>query len=221
MNRVQGKTFSSKEGILVIDTNLPGHNAQQDGSDLPQSESSLVPTEQSAPQRSRSELERFISDLIQIALPSVILAVVIHVFLAQATVVYGQSMEPSLHPTERLVIEKVSYYFDAPERYDIVVLDLPQMPELLIKRVIGLPGETIEIRNGVVFVDGNAQDEVYVSIPGETQYGPVTLRPMTYFVMGDNRINSNDSRSFGPVDRSSVVGRAWLRYWPFREFRIF
>ncbi len=212
----------------MLDSDFSAENQVSDGSKPSVSERGTAGIELSesvemgtAPPRSRSELERFTTDLIQIALPSIILAVVIHIFLAQATVVYGQSMEPSLHSTERLVIEKVSYYFSAPQRHDIVVLDLPQMPELLIKRVIGLPGETIEIRNGVVFVDGKAQDETYVSIPGDTQYGPLNLRPMTYFVMGDNRINSNDSRAFGPVTRSSVVGRAWLRYWPFRHFRIF
>ncbi|MEZ4640574.1 MAG: signal peptidase I [Caldilineaceae bacterium] len=205
----------------MIDANLPAHDEPTDAIVLPQPQPMPDVVEQPAAPRTRSELERFVSDLIQIAVPSVILAVVIHIFLAQATVVYGQSMEPSLHPTERLVIENVSYYFNSPQRHDIVVLDLAQMPELLIKRVIGLPGDTIEIRDGVVFVDGKAQDETFVSIPGDTQYGPISLRPMTYFVMGDNRINSNDSRSFGPVDRSSIVGRAWLRYWPFRQFRVF
>lgn len=206
----------------MVDANLSSQAESEvvDGHPVAEMQPAVETTAQ-ATQRPRSEIERFIGDLFQIALPSIILAVVIHVFLAQATIVYGQSMEPNLHPTERLVIEKVSYYFDSPQRYDIVVLNLPQMPELLIKRVIGLPGETIEIRDGVVFVDGEAQNETYVPVLGDTQYGPITLRPMTYFVMGDNRINSNDSRAFGPVTRDSVVGRAWLRYWPFRQFRIF
>lgn len=157
----------------------------------------------------------------QIVVPAVLLAVVIHVFLAQATVVYGQSMQPSLNPFERLVIEKVSYYFHSPQRNDIVVVNLPQMSELLIKRVVGLPGETIEIHNGVLFVNGVAQTEGFGHVNGYTSYGPITLRPMTYFVMGDNRVNSNDSRAFGPVMRDAILGRAWLRYWPLNEFTIF
>jgi signal peptidase I len=162
-----------------------------------------------------------IKETLQVVLPAVLLALVIHVFLAQATVVYGQSMQPNLNPAERLVIEKFSYYLHSPQRHDIVVLNLPHIPELLIKRVVGLPGETIEIRQGVVYIDGVAQEEVFEHIPGETSFGPTTLRPMTYFVMGDNRTNSNDSRSFGPVERDVIIGRAWMRYWPLSKFTIF
>lgn len=171
--------------------------------------------------RRSSPFGQFGRELIQIALPAVLLALVIHIFLAQATIVYGQSMQPNLQPAERLVIEKVSYYFHSPDRYDIVVIDLPHMSDLLIKRVIGLPGDTIEIRDGVILVDDVPQKESYASISGDTQLSPITLRPMTYFVMGDNRVNSNDSRAFGPVARSAIVGRAWLRYWPLNQFHIF
>jgi signal peptidase I len=161
-----------------------------------------------------------IKETVQVVLPAVLLALVIHVFLAQATVVYGQSMQPGLNPSERLVIEKFSYYLHAPQRDDIVVLNLPHIPELLIKRVVGLPGETIEIRNGTLYIDGVVQEESYEHVPGQTSFGPTTLRPMTYFVMGDNRINSNDSRAFGPVDRDTIIGRAWMRYWPLNKFTI-
>jgi signal peptidase I len=183
-------------------------------------DSVYLPVEATERRRS-SFLGRFGREIFQIVLPAVLLALIIHIFLAQATIVYGQSMQPNLYPAERLVIEKVSYYFHSPDRYDIVVIDLPHMSDLLIKRVIGLPGETIEIRDGVIFVDGVAQQESYEQISGDAQLSPITLRPMTYFVMGDNRINSNDSRAFGPVSRSAIVGRAWLRYWPLNQFHIF
>lgn len=160
-------------------------------------------------------------EVLQVVAPAVLLALAIHIFLAQATIVYGQSMQPNLQPAERLVIEKVSYYYHQPERGDIVVLDLPQMPELLIKRVIGLPGEVIEIRRGVVSVNGEPLEQPFVHLPGGATYGPITLGPDSYFVMGDNRNNSNDSRTFGPVHRHAIAGKAWMRYWPLNRFAIF
>lgn len=162
-----------------------------------------------------------VKEVLQVVIPAVLLALAIHIFLAQATVVYGQSMQPNLQPSERLVIEKVSYYFDIPQRGDIVVLDIPQMSELLIKRVVGLPGESVEIRRGAVLIDGQIIPQPFALLPGGTTYGPITLGPDSYFVMGDNRNNSNDSRAFGPVSRSAIVGRAWMRYWPLSRFTLF
>ncbi|HRJ43966.1 MAG: signal peptidase I [Caldilineaceae bacterium] len=166
-------------------------------------------------------LGTLVKEVLQVVVPAVLLALSIHIFLAQATVVYGQSMQPNLQPAERLVIEKVSYYFDLPQRGDIVVLDMPQMSELLIKRVVGLPGESVEIRRGVVLIDGQVIEQPFVLLPGGTTYGPITLGSDSYFMMGDNRNNSNDSRAFGPVSRSAIAGKAWLRYWPLNRFTLF
>jgi len=198
---------------------LPGWTAGP----LPeQLESDTPPPEETAPpEQTGSWLGSLVKEVLQVVLPAIFLALAIHIFLAQATVVYGLSMQPNLQPTERLVIEKASYYFDDPQRSDIVVLDLPQMANLLIKRVVGLPGETLEIRRGVVLINGQALDEPFVLLPDSTTYGPITLGPDSYFVMGDNRSNSNDSRAFGPVHRNAIVGRAWLRYWPLDRFIIF
>jgi len=160
-------------------------------------------------------------EVLQVVVPAILLALAIHIFLAQATVVYGQSMQPNLQPSERLVIEKVSYYFSAPQRDDIVVLDRPQMAELLIKRVVGLPGESVEIRRGTVIINGQAIGQSFIQLPDGSTYGPITLGAGDYFVMGDNRNNSNDSRAFGPVHRSEITGKAWLRYWPLNRFTIF
>lgn len=176
----------------------------------------------SADTKQGSSLVRLLGrEIVQIVLPAIILALTIHLFLAQATIVYGFSMQPNLRPEERLVIEKISYQFHSPQRHDIVVLDLPNMPELLIKRIVGLPGETVEIRRGVLYIDGVPLEETFDHSRSGTTLPPMTLPPMTYFVLGDNRANSNDSRSFGPVKRSSIIGRAWLRYWPFRRFTRF
>ncbi|RLT38813.1 MAG: signal peptidase I [Chloroflexi bacterium] len=159
-------------------------------------------------------------EVLQVVVPAILLALAIHIFLAQATVVYGQSMQPNLQPSERLVIEKLSYYFGAPQRNDIVVLDRPQVAELLIKRVVGLPGESVEIRRGTVLIDGQSIEQSFVQLPDGSTYGPITLGADDYFVMGDNRNNSNDSRAFGPVHRGEIMGKAWLRYWPLNRFTI-
>ncbi len=164
---------------------------------------------------------RFLRETLQVILPAVILAVVVHLFLAQATVVFGQSMEPNLSPQQRLIVEKISYHLHEPYRNDIVVIDLPTMEDMLVKRVVGLPGEVISIANGQVSVNGTPLDE---SFPHDLDYNsmaPLRLGPNEYFVMGDNRDNSNDSRAFGPITRDEIAGRVWLRYWPLQELRLF
>ncbi|MEX1019660.1 MAG: signal peptidase I [Litorilinea sp.] len=162
-----------------------------------------------------------LTESLQVIVPAMILALLVHLFLAQATVVYGQSMEPNLHEHERLIIDKLSYQLRAPQRHDIVVLDLPTMEELLVKRVIGLPGETVEIRHGEVFVNGAPIPEPFPHDLGFQSSPLITLGPLTYFVMGDNRENSNDSRAFGPIRRDTILGRVWLRYWPLNQLKVF
>jgi signal peptidase I len=164
---------------------------------------------------------RFIVETVQVLAPALLLAMVIHLFLAQATVVYGQSMAPNLEPFQRLIIDKLSYRFHPPQRHDIVVLDLPGVDELLVKRVVGLPGEEVAIRRGVVYVDGQPLAEPFPHGTPVYDVPAVRLGPLSYFVLGDNRSNSNDSRFFGPVTASEIVGRVWLRYWPLDEFAQF
>jgi signal peptidase I len=156
-------------------------------------------------------------ELLETIVPAILIALLINVFLGQATRVDGQSMEPTLHTDERLVVEKLTYRLHGPKRFDIVVIRVPsQGDELLIKRVIGLPGDTVEIRDGVVYINGDPLDEPFVvqtTYPGRD--AKVIVPPLHVFVMGDNRTHSNDSRSFGPVPIDSIVGRAWVSYWPF------
>jgi signal peptidase I len=162
---------------------------------------------------------RLLREVLETILPAILIALLINVFIGQATRVEGQSMEPNLHTDQRLVVEKLSYRFHGPRRFDVVVLRLPsQGEELLIKRVVGLPGETVEMRSGQVYINGEPLDEQFVS--GDTRpggQGSVTVPPLHVYVLGDNRNHSNDSRSFGPVPIENIVGRAWLSYWPLED----
>ena len=157
-------------------------------------------------------------ELLGTIVPALVIALAIHFFLAQATRVEGYSMEPTLYGHQRLIIEKISYRFHNPQRGDIVVIRVPGFDELLIKRIIGLPGETLKIKDGIVYIDGEPLDEPYINGPARGNYGPITVPQGYIFVMGDNRNNSNDSRSFGPVAIDNIVGHAWMRYWPLPEF---
>jgi len=163
---------------------------------------------------------RLLREMLETILPAILIALLINVFIGQATRVEGQSMEPNLHTNQRLVVEKLSYRFHGPQRFDVVVLELPnQGEELLIKRVVGLPGETIEIRSGQVYIDGRPLAEPFLDVqtrPGRNSR--VVVPPLHVYVLGDNRDHSNDSRSFGPVPIENIVGRAWLSYWPVENF---
>ena len=211
-------------------------------------------------------------ELLQIVLPAFVLAVIVYTFLAQATVVYGQSMEPTLSQSQRLVVDKLTYRLHEPNRDDIIVVKLPEMNEMLVKRIIGLPGETIEIRDGLVYIDGRLLDnhrqdnhrldnhrldneplpptDLSSEMPSNllleddhlgkdsldkspivitpqsfggapTMMEPLLIDPEHFFVMGDNRANSNDSRSFGAISRRHILGRVWFRYWPLTKLSSF
>jgi signal peptidase I len=131
----------------------------------------------------------------------------------------GSSMEPNLHHDEYVIVDKVTYLFGRPQRGDVVVFYLEGQPKDYIKRIIGLPGETLEVRNGTVYVDGLPLDEPYVA-PGSDMESAIQLGPDQYYVMGDNRSNSSDSRNFGPIELGNIVGRAWIVYWPPTDWSI-
>jgi signal peptidase I len=101
-----------------------------------------------------------------------------------------------------------------PQRGDVVVFRVDMNSDLLIKRVIGLPGDRVEIRAGQVYINGESLNETYLNRPTYGDYGPVDIPPLHIFVLGDNRGFSNDSRAFGALSLETVIGRAWLSYWP-------
>jgi signal peptidase I len=149
------------------------------------------------------------------------LALVIIVFLYQPVKVEGTSMAPLLSDQERIFINKFVYRFESIHRGDVVVFWYPlDRSKSFIKRVIALPGETVTIRQGVVMVNGVVVPEPYVPPQYEdvSDYGPTPVPADSYFVMGDHRISSNDSRVFGPVPSQFIYGRAVFAYWPVDHF---
>jgi signal peptidase I len=149
------------------------------------------------------------------------LALVIIVFLYQPVKVEGTSMAPLLSDQERIFINKFVYRFSAIERGDVVVFWYPlDRSKSFIKRVIGLPGDILEMRQGTLWVNGVVVPEPYVPLRYEdfSNFGPVTVPKDSYFVMGDHRISSNDSRVFGAVENKFIYGRAVFAYWPVDHF---
>ncbi len=152
---------------------------------------------------------------------AVALALIIIVFLYQPVKVEGTSMAPLLSDQERIFINKFVYRFEPIHRDDVIVFWYPlDRSESFIKRVIGLPSDTIEIREGDLYINGKKVNEPYVPKRyfDDSSYGPVTIPSDEYFVMGDHRDSSNDSRIFGPVARKYIYGKAVFAYWPFRRF---
>jgi signal peptidase I len=149
------------------------------------------------------------------------LALVIIVFLYQPVKVEGTSMAPLLSDQERIFINKFVYRFEPIHRDDVVVFWYPlDQSKSFIKRVIGLPGDTVEIKAGILYINGKFTPEPYVPKKyfDDSSYGPIVVPEGDYFVMGDHRDSSNDSRIFGPVPRKYIYGEAVFAYWPTDHF---
>jgi len=151
---------------------------------------------------------------------SAVLAFGIRTFVAEARYIPSGSMLPTLQINDRLIIDKVSYHFTQPERGDIVVfqpteeLRQQNFKDAFIKRIIGLPGDTIEVKDDTVFVNGEALSENYLQDYPDYEWGPQTVPEDQYLVLGDNRNNSYDSHYWGFVPRENIIGRAVVRFWP-------
>lgn len=156
----------------------------------------------------------------------VILSFLCVTFVGQRTKVIGESMYPTLYDGDQLIVDKISYRFHEPKRYDVVVFPYRyEENKRFIKRIIGLPGETVQIRDGEVYIDGEKLDDPYSEVVGPMNEAGMakdafTLEEDEYFVLGDNRNNSKDSRfqDVGPIHRDELIGRAWVRIYPFSEF---
>lgn len=172
----------------------------------------------------------FIFELVKIIVISLVIIIPIRCFLIQPFIVKGASMEPNFHDSEYLIINEITYRFKTAQRGDIIVFRYPQDPqEYFIKRVIGLPGEKIKFSDGDVYIskDGNEWtklDENYLDASVKTFANsdqPVDIGQDEYFVMGDNRNSSKDSRSFGVVNKSFIVGKVMLRGFPLNRVSVF
>ncbi len=150
-------------------------------------------------------------------------------YVGQRTEVNGDSMEPMLSDGDNLIVDKISYRFQDPQRFDIIVFPFQYKEETYyIKRIIGLPGETVQIDEaGTIYINGEVLEESYGrEIISANHLGlaaePITLGPDEYFVMGDNRNNSSDSRlaEVGNIKRDQIIGRAWVRIWPLSEMEV-
>ena len=172
----------------------------------------------------KTDLKKEVLSWIFYILFVIALTYLIITFVGQRTMVDGRSMNATLNDGDNLIVEKLSYRFGDPERFDIIVFPPQESPkEHYIKRIIGLPGETVQIdAEGKIYIDGEVLEENYgletIRNAGRAAE-PITLGEDEYFVLGDNRNNSKDSRSdaVGNVKRSSITGRAWLRIWPLSD----
>lgn len=164
----------------------------------------------------------FFLDILQVLVFAVSIFLFIYLLVLQPHKIKGHSMDPNFHEGEFLLTDKLSYRFGEPKRGDVVVFKAPpDDQDEYIKRIIGVPGDTVKVEQGKVYVNDKLLDEKYLDSSVLTRPGPYsseskeTVVPQgQYFVMGDNRDHSYDSRNFGPVGMSKITGKAWLVYWP-------
>lgn len=131
------------------------------------------------------------------------------------------SMLPTIQLQDRLIVDRIFYKSDTIKRGDIIVFEAPESAEEqldLVKRVIGLPGERVQITNGKVYINDQALNEPYIKEPMDYEYGPVMIPSDSYFMLGDNRTASKDSHIWGFLPSNKILGRVWIRYWPFDKF---
>lgn len=182
---------------------------------------------------SRSSLWSTIVDIIETVVVAAAIFIVVYIFLLQPHQVKGASMEPNFHDGEYILTDKIRYRFSEPKRGEVVIFKAPTNPEVdFIKRIIALPGEKVEIKNSrIVIFNKENPDGFTLSEPYEImepiaggdylREGKIVEVPAgSYFVLGDNRTHSFDSREWGAVPKNQIIGKAWLRYWPLSKIAI-
>jgi signal peptidase I len=168
-----------------------------------------------AEEQPTSQARSALREIVETILFTLLIYVLVRTFLFENYRVVGRSMEPTLENDQFLVVNKLDYRLHTPQRGDIIVFRDPRADDRkLIKRIVGLPGEVIQIANGQVSVDGLPLEEPYIRSPGRYTEGQTSIPPGQYFVLGDNRNNSSDSHNWGTLSADKIVGKAWLSYWP-------
>lgn len=170
----------------------------------------------------------FFLDIIQTVVVALSIFVIVYLFFFQPHQVKGSSMSPSFLNGEYLLTDKITYRFQEPKRGDVIVFIAPKNEEYeYIKRIIGLPGDSIRIAGGDIFINQKKSEELYLPKDLKTRSGSFlredqlfSIPAEEYFVAGDNRSHSSDSREWGTVPRENIIGKAWFRYWPLTEFGL-
>jgi signal peptidase I len=174
--------------------------------------------------------ENFMQEIVKFSLIALLVVLPIRLYVAQPFIVRGASMEPTFHTGDYVIIDQISYRFDEPKRGDVIIFQHPDTPSIyLIKRIIGLPGETVEITGKEITVTNKATgtskrlDQSYLEDARLSNefLPPKTLEKDEYFVMGDNRKQSSDSRVWGVLPKASIAGRAFIRLFPFSQVGLF
>ncbi len=175
---------------------------------------------------SEEKQDHFFTELLKFALVAAAIVIPVRLYVAQPFIVSGASMDPTFATGQYLIVDELSYHFEAPKRGEVIIFHYPKDPkQFFIKRIIGLPGETVKIENGEVeIVDANGKTttltETYIKNQGNGSNMIKTLGPGEYFVMGDNRPESSDSRSWGVLPEKNIVGRAFLRLLPVQTIGV-
>lgn len=173
-------------------------------------------------QKPQSFIQRLAREFLTAVVPAILISLFVNVFIAQAAMVQdGPSMQPNLYKGYRMMTEKISYRFHEPERGDIVIAERTHGQINLVKRVIGLPGETVESKDGHTYINGEFLNEPWVENFGGRYYPPTRVPEGHVFIIGDNRPISYDSRAIGAVPIEDIGGRVIFIYWPLDKFEFF
>lgn len=172
-----------------------------------------------------SQLRESISEYFKLILIAAVLAIALRSLVVEGRIVPSESMLPAIHIGDYIMVNKVVYHFEEPQRGDVVIFHPPDKLNLdddLIKRLVALPGDQVEVKDGLLYVNGQSQQEPYLNDEMHYNFGPVVVPPDSYFVMGDNRNNSFDSHRWNAwLTRDHLIGKALCIYWPFSRIQAF